>query len=481
MQNNYPSREYFQNVANDWDHLRQSYFSEDIRDLAIRSAYLHPLSIVADIGGGTGFLSQGLAPLVNKVILIDGSQEMINVARQNLAAFSNIDFYLAEGLTLPLQDTSVDAAFANMYLHHCPDPAKAIQEMVRILRPGGRLVISDLEKHPYTWLKEKLQDTWQGFDPEQIRNWYQQAGLVNILQNSSGQGCCSSKAADSESKASDDSVNIPIQLAVGTKSVPDVSRSVQSDYASHAVNNSCCGGSSSGGSCCGDGNSDIMCCDSSTLPVYSQEMLANIPEDAANLILGCGTPLSFARLEPGEVVVDIGSGAGLEVMISARQVGESGKAIGIDLTPQMVERAQSSARQSGQQNIEFKLGSAESLPLPDCSADVVISNCVINLASDKAQVFSEISRILKPGGRLVISDMVTSISLPTRISSDADSWPGCVAGALPEGEYLQLIAQSGMQEPEVINRLPSGDVAGVKVSSITVISRKSKASRCCCG
>jgi ubiquinone/menaquinone biosynthesis C-methylase UbiE len=151
-----PSAPYFEKVADQWDKLRSGYFTEAVRESAVQKAYLHPQMIVADIGTGTGFIAAGLAPLVKRVHVLDGSPEMIDVARKNLAQFENVEFHVADGLALPWPETSLDAVFANMYLHHCPDPLAAIREMVRLLRPGGRLVLTDLDTHTYEWLKTEM-------------------------------------------------------------------------------------------------------------------------------------------------------------------------------------------------------------------------------------------------------------------------------------------------------------------------------------
>ena len=166
--------------------LRSGYFTEAVREAAIARAYLHPEMVVADVGAGTGFMSAGLAPLVQQVHVVDGSPAMLDVARKNLAAFDNLEFHQADGLSLPLPDASLDAVFANMYLHHCPDPLAAIQEMVRTLRPGGRLVITDMDAHDHAWLKEEMADVWLGFDRDQIRAWFEQAGLVNVIVDCTG-------------------------------------------------------------------------------------------------------------------------------------------------------------------------------------------------------------------------------------------------------------------------------------------------------
>ena len=178
------SAEYFERVAGEWDSLRTGYFGEAVRDAAIARAYLRPEMVVADIGSGTGFMAAGIAPLVAKVYAVDGSAAMLEVGRQNLGGFSNVEQRLADGATLPFDDASLDAVFANMYLHHCPDPEAAIAEMVRVLKPGGRLVITDLDQHEHTWMREEMADTWLGFDRGEVRGWLRAAGLVNVIVDS---------------------------------------------------------------------------------------------------------------------------------------------------------------------------------------------------------------------------------------------------------------------------------------------------------
>src|SRR5664279_378277 len=170
------SANYFDKVADQWDSLRSGYFTEAVREAAIRKAYLLPEMSVVDIGAGTGFMAAGLAPLVKHVYVLDGSASMLNVARKNLAQFKNLTFKEADGLSLPLEDASLNAAFANMYLHHCPKPLAAIREMVRILRPGGRLVITDMDAHTHEWLKTEMADVWLGFERSQMREWFEIAG-----------------------------------------------------------------------------------------------------------------------------------------------------------------------------------------------------------------------------------------------------------------------------------------------------------------
>lgn len=183
------SSEYFDNVAGQWDKIRAGYFSGEVRAAAIRQAGLRPEHIVADVGAGTGYMSIGLAPLVSHVYVLDGSPAMLEIARKNLRDFTNVEFQVADGLSLPLPDQSLDAAFANMYLHHCLEPLKAIQEMVRVLRPGGRLVITDMDAHPFEWLIAEMADVWQGFERDQIRLWFEEAGLEEITVDCTGESC----------------------------------------------------------------------------------------------------------------------------------------------------------------------------------------------------------------------------------------------------------------------------------------------------
>src|SRR6202046_1677314 len=167
---------------------------------------------------------------------------------------------------------------------------------------------------------------------------------------------------------------------------------------------------------------------------YSAEELTSIPAEA-NMGLSCGNPTATAHLRPGEVVVDLGSGGGLDVFLAAQKVGPQGRVIGIDMTPEMIERARANTRSGGYTNVEFHLAAIDHLPLPDASVDCVISNCVLNLAPDKHAVFHEIFRVLNPGGRLAASDIALKAELPQEIASSADAWCGCIAGAIRIGDY----------------------------------------------
>ncbi|HEY1214767.1 MAG TPA: arsenite methyltransferase [Bryobacteraceae bacterium] len=183
---------------------------------------------------------------------------------------------------------------------------------------------------------------------------------------------------------------------------------------------------------------------------YSADELLSIPAEA-NMGLSCGNPTATANLRSGEVVVDLGSGGGLDVFLSSKQVGPTGKAIGIDMTPSMIERAQANAKAGGYENVEFHLSTIDNIPLPDASVDCVISNCVINLAPDKQAVFGEIARILKPGGRVAISDIALKGELPEAIAKSLAAYVGCIAGAIPIEAYRQGLLDAGFAYVEIVD------------------------------
>jgi len=183
---------------------------------------------------------------------------------------------------------------------------------------------------------------------------------------------------------------------------------------------------------------------------YTDEELATVPE-GANLGLGCGNPIALASLAEGETVLDLGSGAGFDCFLAADKVGKKGKVIGVDMTPEMIEKARENARKGDYENIEFRLGEIENIPAADDSVDVIISNCVINLSPDKKRVFNEAFRVLKPGGRLMVSDIVLLKELPDFIRSSIAAYVGCISGALMKGEYLQAIAGAGFSEVKIVD------------------------------
>jgi ubiquinone/menaquinone biosynthesis C-methylase UbiE len=471
------SAQYFDQVAGQWDQLRSGYFTEVVRKTAIDKAYLRSDMEVADVGAGTGFMSAGLAPLVRKVYAFDGSVAMLEVARQNLKEFDNIVFQEAEGLSLPLPEASLDAVFANMYLHHCEDPLAAITEMARLLRPGGRLVITDLDAHNHEWMREEMTDVWLGFERSQVRQWFEQAGLVNTIVDCTGESCCAESGSET-TPAEHHAAQISVFLAVGTKRLHGAQEAVREHYGAIAdLGGSCCGPAvESSNSCCGDAELISLDAVSGAGMVfatdYSPHDLAEIPAEAAEISLGCGNPTAFAAMQPGQVVLDIGSGGGIDVFLASQKVGSSGKAIGVDMTPSMLERARRTAAKNGLTNVEFRQGHADALPVDDLSVDWIISNCVINLTEDKGRVFQEAYRALRDGGRLEISDMVTDGSLSAAGRRSAESWGGCVFGALPEQEYLDLIAQAGFKDVQPRRSVEAGWVDGVRVYSLHVSAQK---------
>lgn len=273
----------------------------------------------------------------------------------------------------------------------------------------------------------------------------------------------------------------------------DVRDQVREGYAKivklGAPDTGCCAGEKRSACCGGGGNAN----DVATKLGYTAEDLASLPE-GANLGLSCGNPIALASLSPGEVVLDLGAGAGFDVLIAARKVAPTGRAIGVDMTPEMISRARANAAKLGLSNVEFRLGEIESLPAADESVDVVISNCVINLSTEKGRVFREIARVLKPGGRVAVSDMALLRPLPEPVRADVQAWIGCVAGAVMIDEYVGQMREAGLTEIEVepvagldaledvkdplykrmLEKLPAGTRPLDFVASVRVTARKGR-------
>ncbi len=227
----------------------------------------------------------------------------------------------------------------------------------------------------------------------------------------------------------------------------DTIKIVRQGYAKVAMQgSSCCGPSST---CCGtpDTAKDI-----SKKIGYTDEELQSMP-DGANLGLGCGNPVAIASLKEGETVVDLGSGPGLDCFLAADKVGKKGKVIGVDMTPEMLEKARENAAKGRFENVEFRLGEIENLPVDDNAADVVISNCVINLSPDKQKVFEETFRVLKPGGRIMVSDIVLTKPLPDKIRESVDAYIGCISGAITKEKYLDTIKAAGFIKVSIVDEL----------------------------
>ena len=207
--------------------------------------------------------------------------------------------------------------------------------------------------------------------------------------------------------------------------------------------------SGAGNSCCGAASALESCCDPITSNLYSAAQEGEVPDTALKASLGCGNPTALAELKAGETVLDLGSGGGIDVLLSARRVGPTGKAYGLDMTDDMLALAEENKRKSGLSNAEFLKGEIENIPLPDNSVDVIISNCVINLSGDKDRVLKEAFRVLKPGGRFAISDVVVRGNVPAEIKKNMELWVGCVAGALGDYEYVAKLAKAGFEGVDI--------------------------------
>ena len=281
-----------------------------------------------------------------------------------------------------------------------------------------------------------------------------------------GDDCCGGPQARPRPSAV---AEIPVATAADTLAPgADPRSAVREKYGEVAQGGSCgCG-------CCG-ADAD----DAGALAAlgYTAEQRAAIPE-GADLGLGCGNPLAHAALRPGETVLDLGSGGGIDCFLAAREVGPTGRVIGVDMTPAMIERARKNREKAGLANVEFRLGEIEHLPVADASVDAIISNCVVNLSPEKPQVFSEALRVLKPGGRLVVSDLVLTRELGPELRSNVDLYVGCVAGAARKDEYLGLIRDAGFSDVRVmeergyavgLDRLPAGSPEREAFAAVTSV------------
>jgi SAM-dependent methyltransferase len=204
-----------------------------------------------------------------------------------------------------------------------------------------------------------------------------------------------------------------------------------------------------GSSCCGASAALDACCDPITSDLYDAAQTGQLPQEAVLASLGCGNPTALAQLNPGETVLDLGSGGGIDVLLSARRVGPSGKAYGLDMTDEMLALARENQRKAGVENVEFLKGEIENIPLPDNSVDVIISNCVINLSGDKDRVLREAFRVLKPGGRFAVSDVVTRGEVPADVRQNMLLWVGCIAGALRDYDYVVKLAKAGFDKIDI--------------------------------
>ena len=248
------------------------------------------------------------------------------------------------------------------------------------------------------------------------------------------------QAGTAESRALPKTDSVDVLLETGPADIKDV---VKQKYGEAALRVK-----SGGSSCCG-ATSATGCGDPITSNLYDATQVGQLPEEAVLASLGCGNPTALAQLKPGETVLDLGSGGGIDVLLSARRVGPTGKAYGLDMTDEMLALANDNKRKSGIENVEFLKGEIESVPLPDNSVDVIISNCVINLSADKNKVLREAFRVLKPGGRFAVSDVVTRGEILAEIRQSVLAWVGCIAGALDEDDYRNKLAAAGFEQIEI--------------------------------
>jgi len=256
-------------------------------------------------------------------------------------------------------------------------------------------------------------------------------------------------------------------------SAKEINEAVKKRYTAIAESKNC------GCSC---GSERVNCCggvdpkQAAELIGYNIKELEDIPQEAI-LGLGCGSPVAYVGLKDGETVLDLGSGGGIDAFLAAKKVGPKGKVIGVDMNESMIRRAKEAAEEYGFKNVDFRLGEIEKMPVEDNTVDAIISNCVINLSPDKPQVFREAHRVLKPGGRLTVSDIVTEGEMPKEIKKDLDAWASCVAGALPQEEYIKNIEVAGFEKPKILTEsyCDTDEYAvGFKVKSVTVEAYKSK-------
>ncbi len=252
--------------------------------------------------------------------------------------------------------------------------------------------------------------------------------------------------------------------------IPLVNASACCAPSAEATTASCCGSdSASSDACCGgtvDGEDEIT----NIAKLYQETDISDLPSTVTDVAFGCGNPTAIASMRPGEVVLDLGSGGGIDCFLAAKMVGETGHVYGVDMTPEMIALARKNADKVGATNVEFRLGEIEQLPIPDATVDVIISNCVINLSPDKDRVFREAFRVLRPGGRLQVSDIVWTKLVPDEVKNDMEKWAGCIAGALVEREYLGKIESAGFADvTSVATEYPGGK--GIASANVLAFKR----------
>jgi SAM-dependent methyltransferase len=243
----------------------------------------------------------------------------------------------------------------------------------------------------------------------------------------------------------------------------EIKEHVQKRYGQHAIR-----AQTQQTSCCGPETQDCGCGTGSAYTQtigYTEGETENLPDTAVSAAAGCGNPHAIAGLKKGESILDLGSGGGIDVFIAAQNVGPTGRAVGVDLTDEMLDLARKNAKEMGLDNVEFRKGDIEELPFDDSEFDVIMSNCVINLAPDKVKVFEEAYRVLKPGGRLAVSDIVTKGTLPKKLKDNMDSWASCVSGAIEADQYLEKLRNAGFEDVRIVSRRGAGFIFSAEVEA----------------
>ena len=424
-----------------WKAVQRAGLGEAVRAAAVRKAHLHPQMRVGLVGVGAEAFVEALAGRVAQVDVFSGQDE-------------------PAGEPTPER---YDTLIANLYPFSENDPLEAVRELAHRVKPGGRLVLTGIELQAGAAAEAGM----PGFARGEVETLLAQAGLVNRIVE-----CIQIPGQETRLPG--------LFVAVGARRLAGVEEAVQENYAAIAQGEGTGCAPAGEGACCCSGEA-LISLDSIGGPTtgveaifatdYTPKDKEALPSQAAEFSLGCGNPTAFAALKPGEVVVDIGSGGGLDALIAARQVGAQGKVIGVDMTPAMLERARRAAAAAGFGNVEFRQGQADKLPVESDSVDVIISNCVINLTADKGAVFQEAWRVLRPGGRLEVSDIVTDMAFLPDMLRAGQAWSSCVTGALPEEEYVDLIRQAGFSQVRV-RRSEAALTGGVKVYSAQASGRK---------
>jgi arsenite methyltransferase len=449
------STAYFESVATTWNDIRQDLFPDDLRDKALDAFALRPGALAADLGAGTGFLTEGLLERGLRVLAVDQSPAMLAELEARLGARTELETRQGSAEALPIADGEVDYVFSNMFLHHVEDPAAALVEMARILAPGGRLVLTDLDAHQHEFLRTEQHDRWLGFERSDVLAWLAAAGFEDAAVGDTRDTCCSSSACAGEE------ARIGVFLASATKpgggEAADpaerdeaLRQAVRRRYA-QAARQAASGKAAGCGCGCGTPGSDNVGGEIESLISrgHYEGETDDLPPTAVEASLGCANPVALADLRPGERVLDLGSGGGIDVILSARRVGPEGRVYGLDMTDEMLDLARRNVAEAGLDNVELLRGILEEVPLPADSVDVVLSNCVINLSPDKPRALAEAFRVLKPGGRFAVADVVATRPMPAAVRRQVGLWSACVAGALTVDDYRDALAGAGFEDVDL--------------------------------